>query len=287
MRRLSVFQKVLLIAITIGLSIVIVFGFLRTSKPIAMLSNASYGFFSMVRFSLIEQPIRSVTGFFDDIIRFYELRDENDRLKQDLDMLALYKAELEEAYRQIAALKELSSVKLASNEFDLLPATVMVRSYDVFNSALTINVGSNDGVEVDMAVSSSKGLIGKISEVYANSSVVRLLTTERPNHKVAVRIQTSPSTTAEAILERYDRNQEAFVVTLLDTGSTILPEMTVITSGLGGVYPAGLLVGKVSEVQELTNAIGLRILVKPSASFYQFDYVFVVKRAVVDQEVTP
>lgn len=287
MRRLSVFQKVLLIAITIGLSIVIVFGFLRTSKPIAMLSNASYGFFSMVRFSLIEQPIRSVTGFFDDIIRFYELRDENDRLKQDLDMLALYKAELEEAYRQIAALKELSSVKLASNEFDLLPATVMVRSYDVFNSALTINVGSNDGVEVDMAVSSSKGLIGKISEVYANSSVVRLLTTERPNHKVAVRIQTSPSTTAEAILERYDRNQEAFVVTLLDTGSTILPEMTVITSGLGGVYPAGLLVGKVSEVQELTNAIGLRILVKPSASFYQFDYVFVVKRAVVAQEVTP
>ncbi len=287
MRRLSVFQKVLLIAITIGLSIVIVFGFLRTSKPIAMLSNASYGFFSMVRFSLIEQPIRSVTGFFDDIIRFYELRDENDRLKQDLDMLALYKAELEEAYRQIAALKELSSVKLASNEFDLLPATVMVRSYDVFNSALTINVGSNDGVEVDMAVSSSKGLIGKISEVYANSSVVRLLTTERPNHKVAVRIQTSPSTTAEAILERYDRNQEAFVLTLLDTGSTILPEMTVITSGLGGVYPAGLLVGKVSEVQELTNAIGLRILVKPSASFYQFDYVFVVKRAVVAQEVTP
>lgn len=287
MRRLSVFQKVLLIAITIGLSIVVVFGFLRTSKPIAMLSNASYGFFSMVRFSLIEQPIRSVTGFFDDIIRFYELRDENDRLKQDLDMLALYKAELEEAYRQIAALKELSSVKLASNEFELLPATVMVRSYDVFNSALTINVGSNDGVEVDMAVSSSKGLIGKISEVYANSSVVRLLTTERPNHKVAVRIQTSPSTTAEAILERYDRNQEAFVLTLLDTGSTILPEMTVITSGLGGVYPSGLLVGKVSEVQELTNAIGLRILVKPSASFYQFDYVFVVKRAVVAQEVTP
>ncbi len=287
MRRLSVFQKVLLIAITIGLSIVVVFGFLRTSKPIAMLSNASYGFFSMVRFSLIEQPIRSVTGFFDDIIRFYELRDENDRLKQDLDMLALYKAELEEAYRQIAALKELSSVKLASNEFELLPATVMVRSYDVFNSALTINVGSNDGVEVDMAVSSSKGLIGKISEVYANSSVVRLLTTERPNHKVAVRIQTSPSTTAEAILERYDRNQEAFVLTLLDTGSTILPEMTVITSGLGGVYPSGLMVGKVSEVQELTNAIGLRILVKPSASFYQFDYVFVVKRAVVAQEVTP
>lgn len=287
MRRLSVFQKVLLIAITIGLSIVVVFGFLRTSKPIAMLSNASYGFFSMVRFSLIEQPIRSVTGFFDDIIRFYELRDENDRLKQDLDMLALYKAELEEAYRQIAALKELSSVKLASNEFELLPATVMVRSYDVFNSALTINVGSNDGVEVDMAVSSSKGLIGKVSEVYSNSSVVRLLTTERSNHKVAVRIQTSPSTTAEAILERYDRNQEAFVLTLLDTGSTILPEMTVITSGLGGVYPSGLLVGKVSEVQELTNAIGLRILVKPSASFYQFDYVFVVKRAVVAQEVTP
>ena len=50
-----------------------------------------------------------------------------------------------------------------------------------------------------------------------------------------------------------------------------------MTSGLGGVFPSGLLVGTVSEVSELTNAVGMNVYVKPASDFSNFNYVSVVK----------
>jgi rod shape-determining protein MreC len=53
--------------------------------------------------------------------------------------------------------------------------------------------------------------------------------------------------------------------------------MTVITSGMGGVFPSGLLVGTVSETVVLTNAVGMNVYVAPAASFSDFSYISVVK----------
>jgi rod shape-determining protein MreC len=230
----------------------------------------------MLRYALIENPIESLKNITNDITAFYKLKQENDYYRSQLEMLALYKAELEEAYRQIAQLKELADIKTAANEYQLSSAKVIYRSFDTFNHALVINLGSDDGVIANQAVITTKGLIGKIAEVGKNSSVVRLLTTQDVQNKVAVKIQLSPSTSAEAILELYDPNRGAYVLQLLDTNSAVLKDMTVITSGLGGVFPAGLLVGSVSEVEQLVNAIGMKIYVTPSANFRSFDYVFVV-----------
>jgi rod shape-determining protein MreC len=207
---------------------------------------------------------------------FIKLKQENDYYRSQLDMLALYKAELEEAYRQIAQLKEVAGIKTAANEYQLTSAKVIYRSFDTFNHALVINQGSDDGVKVNQAVITTKGLIGKIVEVSKNSSIVRLLTTQDVQNKVSVKIQLSPSATAEAILERYDPNRGAYILQLLDTNSAVLKDMTVITSGLGGVFPAGLLVGQVNEVEQLVNAIGMKIYVTPAAEFRSFDYVFIV-----------
>jgi rod shape-determining protein MreC len=266
MKRLTIFQRLLMILLNV----------VKVAQPVAGAQAAGYGFFAMLRYALIENPIESLKNITNDITAFYKLKQENDYYRSQLEMLALYKAELEEAYRQIAQLKELADIKTAANEYQLSSAKVIYRSFDTFNHALVINLGSDDGVIANQAVITTKGLIGKIAEVGKNSSVVRLLTTQDVQNKVAVKIQLSPSTSAEAILERYDPNRGAYVLQLLDTNSAVLKDMTVITSGLGGVFPAGLLVGSVSEVEQLVNAIGMKIYVTPSANFRSFDYVFVV-----------
>lgn len=248
----------------------------KVAQPVAGVQAAGYGFFAMLRYALIENPIESLKNITNDITSFYKMKQENDYYRSQLDMLALYKAELEEAYRQIAQLKEVAGIKTAANEYQLTGAKVIYRSFDTFNHALVINLGSDDGVKVNQAVISTKGLIGKVTEVYKNSSIVRLLTTQDVQNKVSVKIQLSPSATAEAVLERYDPNRGAYILQLLDTNSAVLKDMTVITSGLGGVFPAGLLVGTVSEVEQLVNAIGMKIYVTPSAEFRSFDYVFIV-----------
>jgi rod shape-determining protein MreC len=265
------------------ISVVMVLTFLlnvvKVAQPVAGAQAAGYGFFAMLRYALIENPIESLKNITEDVTSFWKLKQENDYYKAQLEMLTLYKAELEEAYRQIAQLKEMADIKTAANEFELKSAKVIYRSFDTFNHALVINQGSQEGVKVNQAVITTKGLIGKVVEVFDHSAIVRLLTTQDVQNKVSVKIQLSPSTSAEAVLERYDPNRGAYVLQLLDTNSAVLKDMTVITSGLGGVFPAGLLVGRVTEVEQLVNAIGMKIYVSPSANFRSFDYVFVVDYA--------
>jgi rod shape-determining protein MreC len=141
-----------------------------------------------------------------------------------------------------------------------------------------LNVGTLDGVELNDAVISSKGLIGKVSTITPNSCEVLLLTTEQELNKVSVKIRISASDTAEALLEYYDVNSGSYILSLLETNASITEGMTVISSGLGETYPSGLLVGTVSKVEAQQSAGGVKVYVTPAADFANINYVAIVKR---------
>jgi rod shape-determining protein MreC len=260
------------------LSLTVFLNILRIASPLDGINAAGYDVFTMLRYSLIERPVTSIQEFVGDFTQLWKVKQENEKLRTQLELLAIYQAKLAEAYRQIEALKQIAGIELAMNGYELINGTVIYRPIEAFDNSLSINIGKNDGVKVDDAVISSKGLIGKIEEVFDDRSVVRLLTTESGNNKVTVKIQLSPSQTAEAILERYDVEHEAFEVRLVTSGYAITKGMSVISSGLGGVFPSGLLVGYVKEVVELDNAVGMNIYVSPAADFKSFEYVAVVSR---------
>lgn len=278
MRKWTRTQRILIATITVLLSLTVFLNILRISSPLDGINAAGYDVFTMLRYSLIERPVSSIQDFVGDFTQLWKVKQENEKLRTQLELLAIYQAKLAEAYRQIEALKQIAGIELAMNDYELINGTVIYRPIEAFDNSLSINIGKNDGVKVDDAVISSKGLIGKIEEVFDDRSVVRLLTTESGNNKVTVKIQLSASQTAEAILERYDVEHEAFEVRLVTTGYAITKGMSVVSSGLGGVFPSGLLVGYVKEVVELDNAVGMNIYVSPAADFKSFEYVAVVSR---------
>lgn len=278
MRKWTRTQRILIATITVLLSLTVFLNILRIASPLDGINAAGYDVFTMLRYSLIERPVTSIQEFVGDFTQLWKVKQENEKLRTQLELLAIYQAKLAEAYRQIEALKQIAGLELAMNDYELINGTVIYRPIEVFDNSLSINIGKNDGVKVDDAVISSKGLIGKVEEVFDDRSVVRLLTTESGNNKVTVKIQLSPSQTAEAILERYDVEHEAFEVRLVTTGYAITKGMSVVSSGLGGVFPSGLLVGYVKEVVELDNAVGMNIYVSPAADFKSFEYVAVVSR---------
>jgi len=278
MRKWTRTQRILIATITVLLSLTVFLNILRIASPLDGINAAGYDVFTMLRYSLIERPVTSIQEFVGDFTQLWKVKQENEKLRTQLELLAIYQAKLAEAYRQIEALKQIAGLELAMNDYELINGTVIYRPIEAFDNSLSINIGKNDGVKVDDAVISSKGLIGKVEEVFDDRSVVRLLTTESGNNKVTVKIQLSPSQTAEAILERYDVEHEAFEVRLVTTGYAITKGMSVVSSGLGGVFPSGLLVGHVKEVVELDNAVGMNIYVSPAADFKSFEYVAVVSR---------
>ena len=143
---------------------------------------------------------------------------------------------------------------------------------------MPLDVGSDDGVGLNYAVITPKGLIGKVTKVTEHTSTVKLITSEDGLNKVSVKIEIGEGKTVDAILEKYDSNEQGFVVKLLNSGATVTEQMRVVTSGMGGVFPSGLLVGNVSKVEELSNAVGMNIYVSPAADFQSFNYVCVVRR---------
>jgi len=272
------FQRFLSVIISILLSIFLMLSVIRLSAPQSAWVTGSYRFFSEVRSVIITAPTTHLTDVFNRMATLWSTAEENAALGKEMDRLALYQATLEEAYRDIEALKQLNALQTTYAQYELINASIGLRSYDSFSHVISIDVGSDEGVSVDDAVISSKGLIGKIVDVQSSSSTVLLLTTEAALNKVTIKIQLDPTKTAEAILEKYDPNAQAYRLKLLDTDSSITVGMKVVTSGLGGAFPSGLLVGTVSKVETLSNAIGLNIEVNPAADFLNIDYVSVVKR---------
>lgn len=277
MKNISPLQQVLAWFAGIVVSFILILNTLQISAPRLSLEDPGYRFFSLVNSSLFQMPLSSLMNVGERVASFWRTQEENEAYRKELELISLYQAKLEESYREIEALKKLAELKTTYSQYELVSAKISSRSVDSFNHTISINVGERDGVELNDAVISSKGLIGKVVDVTENESIVLLLTTETSLNKVSVKIQIDPSKTAEAILERYDPNVHAYILKLLDTQSTITEGMKVISSGIGGAFPSGLIVGEVSKVESLSNAIGLRIEVDPAADFYNIDYIAVVK----------
>jgi rod shape-determining protein MreC len=270
----SVLYTILAIVLTFGITLNI----MRVTQPSLSPQQLPLSWLNEIQYVLIYGPSTSLKTLMNNVARLWALNEENQILRRQLERIAVYQAELESAYRDIRALSELNQLRLSMSEYHTLSATVIQRLPLVFTHTLHINLGFVDGVEVGDAVLSSKGLIGRINSVSERTASVLLFTTEQDINKLSVRIQINPAKSSEAILERYNPNLQAFELKLLETDASITEGMRVVSSGSGGFFPSGLLVGTVSTVENLNNALGLRILVTPAADFYQIEYVMVVKR---------
>ena len=278
MRKLSPLQKILISIITLLVSVTLILNVIQATRPTESQMGESVRFYAQLQYAFIQRPVYAITRFAQDVSTLWSTMEENKKLRNQIDLIATYQSRLEEAYRDIEDLKQLNQLRLSLSEASTISATVIQRSMDSFTHSIVLNVGLSDGVEVGDAVISHLGLLGKVVEVSANSSVVLLLTTELDINKISVKIQIDPAKTSEAILERFDPNTKSYTLKLLETDSSITSGMKVITSAAGGLFPSGLLVGVVNHVETLPNKIGLKILVTPAADFFDLNYVLIVKR---------
>ena len=263
------------------------------------ISDIGYSAVSYLKYGLIDYPLTSIKNFSSDFANLWKVKDENDTLREELSMTTNYQALYENAQRENEELRELLNMNESLTGFNRISAKVIGRDSTYWNDQVTLNVGANDGIEEDMVVMNSQGVIGKIQKVQDSTSVVKLLTCEDKNNKVAVRInlennedqsegdsseadqqeqdqQQERASSVEGILESYDTNEQAYVVSLLDD-QEVEEGMQVVTSGKGGVYPSGLFVGTVKKVETLDNQLGQVIYVEPVSNFQYFDYVTVIE----------
>ena len=156
--------------------------------------------------------------------------------------------------------------------FKLIAAEIVARDSSTWWRTVTINRGKRDGIEIDMPVVTAEGLVGKVTTVSGTISVVLLVSDE--NCRVAASVEGSRE---QGIVsgERVTTGLSPLLdLNFLTKQADLKPGQKVYTSGVGGVFPSGLLIGVVKSfrVRELDGQAQLT----PSVDLSHLEDVFVV-----------
>ena len=183
----------------------------------------------------------------------------------------------EELKNEIEELKHLNDLTTTLTDFDSISATVIERNKMYWFNTITINKGTSSGIQEDMAVISGSGLIGRINKVSQTTSEVKLITTNDNNHKVSVVIKLE-NDNIYGILSGYDSSKNFLHVISTNKEIEIPEDTKVYTSGMGGIFPSGILIGNVKETVNDKYDVSKIINIKPSSKINDIHFVKVLIR---------
>jgi len=214
---------------------------------------------------IVTRPVRGLFAWASDLgvsrSQLEQLRDQNQRLRARV-------AELEEDRLENERLRGL--VQLAqAQDLDAVAARVIGRPTNSWEGVITIDRGSADGIAVGMPVVGAVGLLGQTVSVAPNSARVRLITDQRGG--VAALVQRSR---AEGVVRGSIEGD--LTMDFVSTETTVRAGDVVVTSGIGGVYPKGLVIGEVTAVERLENSLYQAIELEPTAQLSGLEEVLVV-----------
>lgn len=226
---------------------------------------------------IVYKPIKNFSSMIDEFLNLKDVKKENQILKSNVEKLESTEAENIELKQEIERLKSELNIEYVLSDYDYLNATVISRNSFYWYNTLTIDKGSHNGIEEGMVVINSTGLIGKITNVSTFSSDVKLITTTDTDNKISVTV-TNGDTKLTGVINGYDSDTGMLTVEGISNTATVSKGDYVYTSGLGGVFPSGILIGKVDSITTDTYDLAKIINVKPSATFDDINYVTVLKR---------
>ena len=223
------------------------------------------------------QPIHGFSKMIEEFTSLKDVKKENQILKSNVEKMEATETENIELKQEIERLKGELNIEHVLTDYDYLNATVISRNSFYWYNMLTIDKGSHNGIKEGMVVINSTGLIGKITNVSTFSSDVKLITTNDTNNKISVTV-TNGDTKLTGIINGYDYKKGLLTVEGISNTATVNNGDYVYTSGLGGVFPSGILIGKVEGITTDVYDLSKIINVKPSAKFDDINFVTVLKR---------
>lgn len=231
---------------------------------------------------VITTPVRSglssLAGWMEDrynySFRYDELAAENEALKQRI-------AELEEAARtgqdaieENERLRDLLGLRARRTDLTLEDARVTARGASNWTSTLTLSKGTNYGINVGNCVVDQYGsLVGIVSETAYNwCTVITVVDTDLEMGALVARTDSPAILEGDFVL----MGQGKLKLTYLPENTQFLSGDQVLTSGMGGVYPSGLVVGTMDEILTDPTGMGRYAVISPAADLDDLRQVFVI-----------
>ena len=214
------------------------------------------------------------SGIFGYFYRYSALLEENQRLQSRLAEYQSLETEYYAALDENEELRKLAGLKAKHRDFDCEMCSVVSYDGSGFQSSFTINKGTVHGIEAGDPVVVEEGLIGYVSEVGPNyANVITLI---NRNSKVGAMI----SRTREVVVAEGSFNLAStgsFKISFLKNDADIRVGDWVETTGSGGNYPKGLIIGRVTEFGLESHGISSYAVIEPVVDLQNLTGVFVIK----------
>ena len=199
------------------------------------------------------------------------IMQENEELKKKNSELETILREFEMLKAENTTLQEYMNLTDKYSSYQTIPAYVINRDVSNFSSTLILNVGKKDGIRENMTVIADKGLVGHIISVSENTCKVQVIIDS------ASTVSSSISTTNDSIICKGTlENDQILRASYIPTGAELIQGDGVYTSGIGGIYPKGIIIGTIKEIITTSNITDRYAIVEPSVDFAKIDTVLII-----------
>lgn len=213
----------------------------------------------------VQSPVTSVTssvsGYFGSIANLRGAQDENEALKQRIQELEVELKAKEDLTSENQRLNQLLNLQ-EKTKYKVINARIIGRDPSVWFDSSIVNRGSLDGVKLNMPVVTNGGLLGRVTAVGPLTSQVDLVTRDKSGVGAVVG-EIAGSNALGVVMGSSKR--ELIEMRYVPGYADIQVGQIVYTSGQDGIYPAGLKVGEIVEVDSGSGTSPHRIMIRPSA----------------------
>ena len=230
---------------------------------------------------LLSKPTNAIFGVVDSVNDVQSTYEENQRLKGQLDAIHEKEAAIAALKSENQQLKDELGLEELVTEYTVRRGNVISRNPDQWINQVIIDLGTMNGMERGMPVMNNNGLVGYISETNPTSSKVTLISNvDLSASKVSSEIILDEEEEAiQGIISEYKTDTNQLVMSQITSDVEIKPGTLVTTSGLGGAFPRGLVIGEVEAVRLDEQGLERLVFIKPLSDFNNIRIVSVIERS--------
>ena len=209
-------------------------------------------------------PAEFVIGWVDRGIATYA---ENERLRDKAARLTIQLDESRAERAENDRLRKLLHLT-GRHPYELVAANVVGRSLDRLGGSMALDKGQSDGITANRAILTPDGLVGRVERTTGHGS--RVLTLLHRDCAVAARIQRSR---VDGVVRWEFGDRAALDLLYVSSQEDVVKGDLVVTSGLGGIFPAGIRIGTVDKVGLESNGLTKEIVIRPAVDFRTLEEV--------------
>jgi rod shape-determining protein MreC len=226
---------------------------------------------------VVAAALREARAVVDTVQQAGQLREQTAAYREELERLQAEMVRYRELELENQDLRNLLGLRQQAPPGEMIAVRVIARDPSPYVQALTVDGGSEQGLREDLPVLTWRGLVGRIVEVHPTSARVLLITDV--NSSISGRIQ-NPDSRATGTLR--GRNDDWLLMQYIGQQEQVQTGDLVITSGLGGVFPAGMPIGKVAQVRRRDQELFQEALVEPAARLGNLERLYILKGLATD-----